>query len=49
MASRAAADQDRGRRVTGSMNVPTVHPSPIAAQTAPGHAVGRLCRPSPLP
>ena len=36
----AAGDQDRGRRVTGSMSVPKMHPRPITAQTIPGNASG---------
>src|SRR6266566_2102908 len=43
-AKRVAGDQDRGRRVTGSMRVPTMHPRPMAAQTAPGHTLGARCR-----
>ena len=44
MASRVAGDQDRGRRVTGSMKVPTMPPRLIAAQTIPGRALGSRCR-----
>jgi hypothetical protein len=44
MASRAARDNDRDRRVTGSMNAPTIHSSPITAQTAPGTGFGSQCR-----
>ena len=36
-------DHDRGRRVTGSIRVPTMHPAPIIAQTVPGRGLAR-CR-----
>jgi hypothetical protein len=42
-ARRVAGDQDRGRWVTGSMRVPTMHPRPMAAQTTPGRAPSARC------
>jgi hypothetical protein len=44
IARAVARDHDRGRRVTGSIKVPTMHPAPIITQTAPGRGLGARCR-----
>jgi hypothetical protein len=44
MARAVAPDHDRGRRVTGSIKVPTMHAAPMIAQTAPGRGLGARCR-----
>jgi hypothetical protein len=41
--NRLAEDQDRGRRATDPMTVPTMHPRPIAAKTVPGRVPGSRC------